>query len=73
VLGESKGIVVCDDYRGYDRLAKKRARLRAGCLAHARRKFFDAGDVPEALEALELINGIYRVEHEAERREVVGA
>jgi transposase len=72
VLGDSKGVIVCDDYRGYDRLAKKGARLRAGCLAHARRKFFEAGDVPEALEALELINGIYRVEHEAERREVVG-
>ncbi|MBX3209769.1 MAG: IS66 family transposase [Labilithrix sp.] len=73
VLGDSTGVVICDDYRGYDRLARKGARLRAGCLAHARRKFFEAGDVPEALEALELINGMYRVEHEAERREVVGS
>ena len=71
VLGDSTGAMLCDDYRGYDPLAKKRTRLRCGCLAHPRRKFFEAGDVPEAKEALELINGMYRVEHEAERRAVV--
>jgi transposase len=73
VLGESTGVVVCDDYRGYDPLAKKGNRRRCGCLAHARRKFFEAGDVPEAREALDLIGGIYRIEHEAERREIVGS
>lgn len=72
VLGDSTGAIVCDDYRGYDPLAKKQKRLRCGCLAHARRKFFETGDVPEAKEALELINGMYRVEHEAERRAIVG-
>ena len=30
------------------------------------------GRPTEAKEALELINGMYRVEHEAERRDVVG-
>lgn len=72
VLGDSEGVLVCDDYRGYDPLAKKGARLRAGCLAHARRKFFEAGDVPEAKEALELIGLMYCIEHEAERRKIVG-
>ncbi|TAL46555.1 MAG: IS66 family transposase [Salinibacterium sp.] len=72
VLGESTGAILCDDYRGYDPLVKKGKRLRCGCNAHARRKFFEAGDVPEAKEALELIGGMYRVEHEAERREIVG-
>ena len=72
VLGESAGAIVCDDYRGYDPLQKKGSRLRCGCLAHARRKFFEAGDVPEAKEALDLINGMYRVEHEAERLDIVG-
>jgi transposase len=72
VLGESTGAFLCDDYRGYDPLAKKGKRQRCGCLAHARRKYFEAGDVPEAKEALELINGMYRVEHEAERRDIVG-
>lgn len=72
VLGDSEGVLVCDDYRGYDPVAKKGARLRAGCLAHARRKFFEAGDVPEAREALELIGLMYAVEHEAERRDILG-
>jgi transposase len=72
VLGDSQGILVCDDYRGYDPLVKKGARLRAGCLAHARRKFFEAGDVPEAKEALDLIGLMYCVEHEAERRKIIG-
>ena len=72
VLGDSTGAFLCDDYRGYDPLAKKGKRQRCGCLAHARRKYFEAGDVPEAKEALELINGMYRVEHEAERRDIVG-
>ena len=71
-LGDSEGAVVCDDYRGYDPLAKRGHRRRCGCLAHARRKYFEAGNVPEAEEALELIAGIYRVEHEAERLGIVG-
>jgi transposase len=73
VLGDSSGAMLCDDYRGYDPLAKKGARLRCGCLAYARRKFFEAGDVPEAKEALMLIGAMYAVEHEAERRGVVGS
>ena len=71
-LGDSVGAMVCDDYRGYDPIAKRGNRLRCGCLAHARRKYFEAGDVPEAREALDLVAGIYQVEHEAERLGVVG-
>ena len=73
VLGESTGVVLCDDYRGYDPLAKKGFRRRSGYLAHARRKYFEAGEVPEAQEALELIGAMYMVEHEAERRGIVGS
>ena len=72
VLGDSTGALLCDDYRGYDPLEKKGSRQRCGCLAHARRKFFEAGDVPEARDALDLINVMYGAEHEAERRQVVG-
>jgi hypothetical protein len=71
-FGDSERAVVCDDYRAYDPLVKKGHRRRCGCLAHARRKYFEAGDGPEAHEALELIAGIYRVEHEAERLGIVG-
>lgn len=67
VLGQSEGALLCDDYRGYDRAVRNGNRMRCGCHAHARRKFFEAGDIPEAKEALELVAGMYRVEHEAER------
>lgn len=70
VLGNSEGVIVCDDYRGYDPVTGLGARIRAGCLAHARRKFFEANKdgVTEATRALELIGVMYAVEHEAERR-----
>lgn len=75
VLGDSKGILVCDDYRGYDPVTGIGARTRAGCLAHARRKFFEANKdgTPEAEHALDLIAVMYAVEHEASRREAAGA
>ena len=75
VLGNSSGVIVCDDYRGYDPVAGLAARVRAGCLAHARRKFFEANKdgVPEATKALELIGVMYAAEHEADRREAEGA
>ncbi len=72
VLGDSAGAILCDDYRGYDPLVRRGKRRRCGCLAHARRHFFNAGDVPEAKEALSLVAGMYRVEHEAERRGIIG-
>jgi transposase len=72
VLGDSKGALLCDDYRGYYPIAKRGRRIRCGCFAHARRKFFEAGDVPEAHEALDLITGMYRVEHEAEQLGILG-
>ncbi len=73
ILGDSEGALLCDDYRGYDPLVRKGLRRRCGCLAHARRHFFDAGDVAEATEALSLVAGMYRVEHDAEKRGVVGS
>lgn len=73
VLGDSSGAILCDDYRGYDPFTKKGGRFRCGCLAHARRKFFEAGEVPEAKEALSLIGLMYSVEHQAERLGIVGS
>ncbi|MFI5297311.1 MAG: IS66 family transposase [Polyangiales bacterium] len=72
VLKKSKGVLVCDDYSGYNGVTGKDGRRRCGCLAHARRRYFEAGDVPEAHDALAIIGLIYAVEHEAERRGVVG-
>lgn len=73
VLGDSTGALLCDDYRGYDPVERSGRRRRCGCLAHLRRKFFEAGDVPTAREALDLIAFLYGVEHEAERRGVLGS
>lgn len=69
VLGASQGTLVVDAYTGYNAVTRPEGRERAGCLAHARRKLFEAtSSYPEANEALELIRQIYLVEHDARER-----
>jgi transposase len=66
VLGGTRGTLVVDAYTGYNAVLNVDGRERAGCLAHVRRKFFDAlSSAPEAAEPLELIRQIYLVEHRA--------
>lgn len=66
VLGSTTGTLVVDAYTGYNRVTTPEGRTLAGCLAHARRKFFDALETaPEAQVALDLILDIYQVEREA--------
>lgn len=73
VLGDSKGILLVDAYSGYNAVTTPERRERAGCLAHARRKFFDASTIaPDALFALEIIRDVYIVEREAKDAGVVG-
>jgi transposase len=72
LLGKSRGVFVADDYSGYSPLGKQGHRTRCGCMAHTRRGFFEAGDVPEATTALALIQSLYAVEHEAAERNIVG-
>lgn len=72
VLGETAGHLVCDAYTGYNKVSVPGRRVRAGCLAHARRKIFEAGALPEAAAGLELISAIYTVEHEAKAAAVLG-
>ncbi len=66
VLGGTKGTLVVDAYTGYNRVTDVDGRERASCLAHCRRKFFDALESAptEARHALALILEVYRVEHE---------
>jgi transposase len=65
VLGGTQGTLVVDMYTGYNAVTGVDGRERAGCLAHARRKFFDALEsAPEAKVALELIRDIYVIEHD---------
>ena len=73
VLGGTTGTLVVDAYTGYNKVTKVDGRKRAGCMAHARRKFFEASrGLPEAEIALNLIRDIYVVEHEARERGIVG-
>jgi transposase len=73
VLGGTSGTLVVDGYTGYSRVTDVDGRDRAGCLAHVRRKIFDAlSSAPtEARHGLELILEVYRVEHEAKARHLV--
>jgi len=73
VLGGTTGTLVVDAYTGYNRVASVDGRERAGCLAHVRRKFFDALETApdEARRALDLILAVYRVEHDAHARGIV--
>ena len=73
VLGDSKGILVADAYSGYNAVTTPERRERAGCLAHARRKFFDASLLsPDAAFALDVIRDVYIVERDAKDARVVG-
>ena len=73
VLGTSKGHLVVDAYTGYNAVTCAEGRVRVGCLAHVRRKFFDAKkSAPEAEVALEMITALYRVEREAKDAKIAG-
>jgi len=72
VLGDSPGRLVVDQYTGYNVVTKPGRRVRAGCLAHARRKLFELSEHPETAEALDLIRDIYLVEDEARRAGILG-
>jgi transposase len=72
VLKDSRGLLVVDQHTGYNVVTKPGGRIRAGCLAHARRKIFEQREHAEAKEALDLIADIYRVEAEAKEAMIVG-
>jgi transposase len=63
-----RGYLVCDAYAGYDEAERtKPALVRCGCMAHARRKVYEAQDSdPErALLLLALLRRLYDVEAKA--------
>lgn len=69
VLGTSQGTLLVDAYTGYNSVTGVEGRERAGCLAHARRKLFEARDADEGVQsALEFIQDVYRVEHDAKEQ-----
>lgn len=64
VLGGTSGVLVVDAYTGYNAVLSVEGRRRAACMAHVRRKFFDAlGSAPELADAaLAHVLALYRVE-----------
>ena len=77
-LGKWKGSLVCDDFSGY-KASFTGGITEAGCLAHARRKFFDlhvSNKSQIAEQALRYIGQLYDVEREVkdlnadERRQI---
>jgi transposase len=65
-LGAWRGRLVCDDYGGYKALFAAGV-TECGCMAHARRKYFDlcaAGHSPVGEQALQYIGALYAVERE---------
>jgi transposase len=74
VLGGTQGYLVVDGFTGYNRITVPEGRIRVGCWAHVRRKFFEAKPTaPEAQQMLDLILGLYRVEHEIHQANVQGS
>lgn len=65
LLGTVEGRVQCDGHGCYSRLPESVVRI--GCLAHARRKFFEAlrAGEPRAKEPVDWINLLFAVEREA--------
>jgi transposase len=69
VLGGTTGTLVVDMYTGYNHVTSVGGRTRAACLAHARRKLFEAkASAPEADQALGIIREVYIVEHKIKER-----
>ena len=60
------GVLQSDDYVGYDRVVREKGLYHVGCLAHVRRKFYDAAKITKsgglANKAIKIIAKIYRAE-----------
>jgi transposase len=65
---------VADAYSGYNKVTTPSGRERAGCLAHLRRRFFDAQSAaPEAAKtAMDFILDVYRIERAALDADLLG-
>ncbi|MEM6944549.1 MAG: IS66 family transposase [Pseudomonadota bacterium] len=65
-LGDWSGTLISDGYAGYDAACKANGIRRAGCWAHARRRFMNALDTgaKKAAVVLEPIQELFRIERE---------
>lgn len=67
-LGDYRGYLQADAYAGYDALYKEKDIIEVGCMAHARRKFFDVAQaskgVSHAHDVLDLMSKLYEIERQ---------
>jgi transposase len=71
ILGGSNGVLVADAFSGYNSITNTDGRTRAGCLAHARRKIYEAREADQTADkAIEMIGKVYRAEHDAKEQGV---
>ena len=66
-LGDWRGSLVTDDYSGYKQTFARQGITEIGCMAHARRKFFDLHNANQsqiAAQALDYIGELYAIERE---------
>jgi transposase len=66
-FGDWQGHLVCDDYTGY-KACFTQGITEVGCMAHARRKFFDLQQANQSQlvgQALQLMGQLYEVERQA--------
>ena len=74
-----QGYLQADAYAGYDELYRSGRVIEVGCMAHCRRKFWDARDtaIAAAHTAIGYIGRLYQIEREAkaeeEKQELTGA
>lgn len=68
-LGDWQGKLICDDYAGYKACFSDTV-IELGCMAHARRKFFEvfsSNQSPVAGHVLQVMKALYRIERKARR------
>ena len=80
LLGVTNGFLIIDGYSGYNGVIQNatedraRARIHVACWSHLRRYFFKAlSTAPEARQVMDLIAKLYRVEHVAAERGLLGS
>src|SRR5580704_668362 len=74
VLQGSQGTLLADGFSGYNQVCTPEGRIRAGCWAHARRKFFEAKDTaPEAQRVLDNIKALYQIEYDVANLDIIGS
>lgn len=71
-LTHYKQILLADAYGGYDGIVVSNEIIRAGCWAHARRKFVDAENTAPRIahQAVDLIGRLYALEQQAGARKL---